>query len=114
MDLETTHPLDITESDNNDQIEIDELIDLPPGEVSEREDLIKVYLRDMGKIPLLDKDMEIKLSQQIETGHQQVQEATLTTRLAIAEVRKLLYKIIIAKKRASDLIDMRVSSNSHT
>ncbi len=112
MDLETTHPLDITESDNSDQIEIDELIDLPPGEVSEREDLIKVYLRDMGKIPLLDKDMEIKLSQQIETGHQQVQEATLTTRLAIAEVRKLLYKIIIAKKRASDLIDMRVSSNS--
>ena len=112
MDLETTHPLDITESDNSDQIEIDELIDLAPGEVSEREDLIKVYLRDMGKIPLLDKDMEIELSQQIETGHQQVQEATFTTRLAIAEVRKLLYKIIIAKKRASDLIDMRVTSNS--
>lgn len=112
MELETTHPLDFNESDNNDQVELEELIDLAPGEVSEREDLIKVYLRDMGKIQLLDKDMEIELSRQIETGLQQAQEATFTTRFAIAEVRKLLYKIIIAKKRASDIIDIPVSSNS--
>lgn len=112
MELENTHPLDFDESENTDQVEFDELLDLPPGEISEREDLIKVYLRDMGKISLIDKEKEIELSQQIETGLRQEQEATFATRLAVAEVRKLLYKIIIAKKRASDIIDMQVSSNS--
>jgi RNA polymerase primary sigma factor len=112
VELGNTHPFDINEVDNMDQGEFDELIDFSPGEVSEREDLIKVYLRDIGKIPLLDKDEEIELSKRIETGLRQSQESTFATRLAVAEVRKLLYKIIITKKRASDIIDMTVSSNS--
>ncbi len=112
MELGNTHPLDFNESDNTDQVEFDDLMEFTPGEISEREDLIKVYLRDMGKVPLIDKEKEIELSQQIEMGLRQAQAATFTTRLAVAEVRKLLYKIIIAKKRASDIIDMQVSSNS--
>ncbi len=107
-----TRPFDINETDNIDQNEFDDILDLPPGEISEREDILKTYLREMGKIQLLDKDEEIELAQQIEMGLRQEQEATFTTRLAVAEVRKLLYKIIIAKKRASDIIDMVISSNS--
>ncbi len=112
MDFGNTHPSEFNEVDEMDQVEFDELIDLPPGEISEREDSIKVYLRNIGKIPLLDKDEEIELSQQIELGLRQAQEATFATRLAVVEVRKLLYKIIIAKKRASDIVDMVVKSNS--
>ena len=112
MELGNTHLFDFNEVDNTEQSEFDDLSEFVPGEISEREDLIKVYLRDMGKIPLIDKDREIQLAQQIEIGLRQAQEATFTTRLAIAEVRKLLYKIIIAKKRASDIIDMAVSSTS--
>ena len=112
VELGNTHLLDFNEVDNTDHVEFDDVIEFAPGEISEREDLIKVYLRDMGKIPLIDKDTEIVLSQEIEIGLRQAQEATFTTRLAIAEVRKLLYKIIIAKKRASDIIDMPVSYSS--
>lgn len=112
MDFGNTHPSEFNETDEPDQAEFDEVIDLPPGEISEREDSIKHYLRNIGKIPLLDKDKEIELSQQIELGLRQAQEATFATRLAVVEVRKLLYKIIIAKKRASDIVDMVVTSNS--
>ncbi len=112
VELGNTQLLEFNEADNVEQTEFDENIEFAPGEISEREDLIKVYLRDMGKIPLIDKSKEIELSKQIEFGLRQAQEATFTTRLAIAEVRKLLYKIIIAKKRASDIIDMQVTSNS--
>ena len=112
VEIGNTHLLDFNEADNTEQGEYDDVIEFAPGEISEREDLIKVYLRDMGKIPLIDKEKEIELSKQIESSLRQAQEATFTTRLAIAEVRKLLYKIIIAKKRASDIIDMQVSSNS--
>ena len=48
------------------------------------------------------------MKQAIEPPH----EATFSTALAITEIRKLLYKIVTAKKRASDIIDMHVSSNS--
>ena len=112
MELGNTYSLDFNESENADQVEFDDLMEFAPGEISEREDLIKVYLRDMGKVPLIDKEKEIELSQQIERGLRQAQAATFTTRLAVAEMRKLLYKIIIAKKRASDIIDMQVSSSS--
>ncbi len=112
MDLGNTYLFDFNESDNTDQVEFDDLLEFAPGEINEREDLIKVYLRDMGKVPLIDKQKEVELAQQIEMGLRQAQAATFTTRLAVAEVRKLLYKIIIAKKRASDIIDMQVSSSS--
>ncbi len=112
MDYGNTDLLEFNEADVSDQSEFDEEIEFEPSEISEREDLIKQYLREMGRIQLIDKDQEIELSQQIETGLRQAQEATFTTRFAIAEVRKLLYKIIIAKKRASDIIDMQVSSSS--
>ena len=112
MEFGNTDLLDFNEVDPSDHAESDEDLEFEPGEISEREDLIKQYLREMGKIQLIDKDREIELSQQIETGLRQAQDATFRTRLAIAEVRKLLYKIIIAKKRASDIIDMQVNSNS--
>ncbi|RKU09035.1 RNA polymerase sigma factor RpoD [Candidatus Poribacteria bacterium] len=112
MNLGNTHLLDFNESDNVDQAEFDDFMEFAPGEISEREDMIKVYLRDMGKVPLIDKDKEIELSKQIEMGIRQAQVATFSTRLAVAEVRKLLYKIIVAKRRASDIIDMAVSSSS--
>ena len=113
MNFRNTFPLDLSEDNSSDDLEhADKIPEFSPGEVSEREDLIRVYLRDIGKIPLLDKKEEVKLSQQIEVGLHEAQVATFGTRFAVAEVRKLLYKIITAKKRASDIIDMAVSSTS--
>lgn len=79
---------------------------------SYRDDPVKVYMREMGKFPLLDKKQEVALARQIEAGHRAAQEATFDAPLAIIEIRKLLYKIVMAKKRASDIIDMSVSSTS--
>ena len=66
----------------------------------------------MGSIPLLSKQQEITLSQQIERGHQLVQQAIFETPLGITAVRKLLNNILTGKKRATDVIDMMTSSNS--
>ena len=113
MNFRNTFSLDLPEDNSPDDLDyVDEVTEFSPGVVSEREDLIKVYLRDIGKIPLLDKKEEVKLSQQIEMGLREAQVATFGTRFAAAEVRKLLYKIVTAKKRASDIIDMTVSSTS--
>ena len=66
----------------------------------------------MGRFQLLDRTQEVELAKRIEAGHRAALEATFGTALAITEIRKMLYKVITAKKRASDIIDMPVKSTS--
>lgn len=113
MDFKDSHAIDLLETDGNDDIEYDdETTDLASAPTNFTDDPVKVYMREMGKFPLLDKTQEIELSKQIEAGRRAAHEATFGTRLAITEIRKLLYKIVTAKKRASDIIDMPISSTS--
>ena len=88
------------------------LFDLTASQTDKCDDPVKVYLREMGSIPLLSKQQEITLSKEIERGHQLVQRAIFETSLGIAAVRKLLNNILAGKKRATDVIDMMTSSNS--
>ncbi|MCZ6678503.1 MAG: RNA polymerase sigma factor RpoD [Candidatus Poribacteria bacterium] len=87
-------------------------LDFSPSKLDKVDDPVKVYLREMGSIPLLSKQQEVTLSRQIEEGHLAVEEAIFETPLAIAEVRKLLNQVLTGKKRASDVIAMPVSSES--
>ncbi len=112
MNFKDPHALDLLETDGNDEIEYDDTTDLASAPANFTDDPVKVYMREMGRFPLLDKTQEIELSKRIEAGHRAAHEATFGTRLAITEIRKLLYKIVTAKKRASDIIDMPVSSTS--
>lgn len=113
MDFKDNPAIDLLETDGNDDIEYDdETADLASAPTNFTDDPVKVYMREMGRFPLLDKTQEIELSKRIEAGHRAAHEATFGTRLAITEIRKLLYKIVTAKKRASDIIDMPVSSTS--
>ena len=87
-------------------------LDLSPSKLDKVDDPVKVYLREMGSIPLLTRQQEVTLSKQIEEGHRIVEEAVFETPLAIVEVRKLLNQIVTGKKRASDVIVMPVSNSS--
>lgn len=90
----------------------DELLDLSVSKLDKCDDPIKVYLREMGSIPLLSKEEEISLSKDIERGNQLVQKAIFETPLGITAVRKLLNNITSGKKRATDVLNMMASSNS--
>lgn len=105
-------PVDSWESDSVDESDYEDEVYLSSEPTSYRDDPVKVYMREMGKFPLLNKKQEVELAQQIEAGHRAAQAATFDTPLAIIEIRKLLYKIVTAKKRASDIIDMPVPSTS--
>jgi RNA polymerase primary sigma factor len=87
-------------------------LDLSPGKLEKVDDPIRVYLREMGRIPLLSRQQEVTLSRQIEEGHRIVQEAIFETPLAIAEVRKLLNQILTGKKKGSNVIDMAIPNAS--
>ncbi len=104
--------IDYLETDGVDEIEHEEEFILSTPRPSYIDDPVKVYMREMGKFGLLDKAQEVELAKKIEAGYRTAQEATFATRIAITEIRKLLYKIATVKKRASDIIDMSVSSTS--
>jgi len=67
-------------------------------------DPIKVYLREMGRVPLLKKEEEVVLFKQIEDGYRIIQEAIFKTPIAIAEVKKLLNNILNGKVNPVDVI----------
>ncbi len=112
MNFRDTLTVDSWETDSMDEPDYDPEAYASSETTSYRDDPVKVYMREMGKFPLLNKKQEVELAQQIEAGHRAAQEATFDIPLAIIEIRKLLYKIVTAKKRASDIIDMPVSSTS--
>ena len=102
---------DYSDDEDYNDTDCDDL-SLDPGKLDKVDDPVKVYLREMGSISLLTKQQEVSLSMQIEEGHRKVEEAIFATPIAIAEVRKLLNQILIAEKKASDVISMEVSSTS--
>ena len=113
MDFKDHPTLEYLDVDGTDELGYDdELAEIAAASSGYTDDSVKVYMREMGKFQLLDKAQEVELAKRIEAGHRTAHEATFSTALAITEIRKLLYKIVTAKKRASDIIDMPVASTS--
>jgi len=81
-------------------------IDLSPGKTLKTEDPVKLYLRGMGRVPLLTKKEEIQLSKQIEEGQRIIEETVFKVPIAISEVKKLCNRIINRKVRCSNIIEM--------
>ena len=82
------------------------------GKMERYEDPVKVYLREMGRVPLLSKQQERELSKKIEEGHRVVQEVVFETPLALDEVLELLEKILTGEKKVTDVIDMTIPGSS--
>ena len=76
------------------------------------DDPIKVYLREMGKVPLLTKQQEVALSKQIEKGHDIVRDAVLETPMAITAIRKLLNGMVKEKLRPAEVLALPTQSRS--
>ena len=112
MDFKDYSTVDYLDSESGDDFEYDEIADLSALASTYTDDSVKVYMREMGRFQLLDRTQEVELAKRIEAGHRAALEATFGTALAITEIRKMLYKVVTAKKRASDIIDMPVKSIS--
>src|SRR5579875_148131 len=58
-------------------------LDLSPGTLDKSNDSVRVYLREMGMVPLLTRDGEIELAKRIERGENAVRKALSRSRLII-------------------------------
>ncbi|MCS6997783.1 MAG: RNA polymerase sigma factor RpoD [Aquificaceae bacterium] len=68
-------------------------------------DPVRLYLKDMGKIPLLKREEEIKYSKQIEMGRKIMRRGLLRTSFLIDRVLRDWGDVCNGKLKAADLMD---------
>ncbi len=84
----------------------DSKLDLSPGKTSRVDDPVKLYLREMGRVPLLSKEAEIRLSKSIEQGQRIIEEIIFRMPIAISEIKKLCNEAITRKIRCSSVVEV--------
>ena len=94
VDLESPASVDLLDdtkefSKKDDEADDPNELDLTPGAMDKNNDSVRVYLREMGMVPLLTREGEIELAKRIEHGETSVRKALSRSRLVIESLMDL-------------------------
>ena len=77
-----------TDQDDEGLTEDSEL-DLSAGELDKASDPVRLYMREMGTVPLLKREQEVSIAKRIEWGQKRAQRAISRSPIAVAELLKI-------------------------
>ncbi|MFH1406965.1 MAG: RNA polymerase sigma factor RpoD [Candidatus Omnitrophota bacterium] len=111
--------IEVVDTHDEKELEIEELIEEKPKEVAPAEeeekpapaevvidDPVKMYLRQMGQVPLLTREEEIEIAKKIEATEYDFRKAVLNTRVARRYVIDLSNKIITKEVNFDEVINV--------
>ena len=81
-------------------------IDNEEKTLNNTEDILKIYLKEIGKIPLLKREEEIKYAIQIEKGRKKVLKGLLKTKFLTEKILEEWDKILNGKMKVKDLLEI--------
>ena len=84
-----TEPVSETTSDSEETAGEDEELDLSAGELDKAADPVRLYMREMGRVPLLKKEQEVAIAKRIEWGLKRAQKGITRSPIAIEELLKV-------------------------
>src|SRR5579875_2313803 len=73
---------DSEETEESDDVELD----LSPGQLEKTNDPVRMYLREMGTVPLLTREGEVEIAKRIERGQMRVMKAISRSPIVIREI----------------------------
>jgi RNA polymerase primary sigma factor len=82
--------------------------------ISKFDNTLRLYLREMGRVPLLSKQDETELSKRIEEGQHIIKQAIFQTPIAVSEIKKLCSRAIAQKIRCCEIIEQEFSRSTDT
>ncbi len=74
------------------------------AEESRSDDPVRMYLHEMGRVPLLTREQEVRLAKRIEEQELRVEKAVLEAPLSLREIRVLFEKLVRSKIFASAIV----------
>jgi RNA polymerase primary sigma factor len=74
------------------------------------DDPVRMYLREMGRVPLLDREGEVEIAKRIEKGEAMVVSAMFQTATSINELAAMAKKLASGKIKVEDFIQVDVGS----
>ena len=83
---------DLMDEDSNsasDHESSDSELDLSAGELDKGSDPVRLYLREMGTVPLLKREQEVSIAKRIEAGLKRAQRAISRSPIALAELVRI-------------------------
>ena len=78
-------------------------IDLTPGALSRTDDPVRLYLKEMGSVPLLSREGEIELAKRIEEGKRDVSAVVFGMPFVIKELLSICEKLKHAKIEVAEV-----------
>ena len=78
-----------TTPETDESLTEDAALDLSPGESDKAADPVRLYMREMGRVPLLKKEQEVAIAKRIEWGLKRAEKGITRSPVAIAELIKI-------------------------
>jgi len=75
-------------------------------DIGKTDDPVRMYLREMGTVPLLTREGEIEIAKRIERGRSEVMRAVTSTRIAVREVINLAKRFQANRVKIREIIQV--------
>jgi RNA polymerase primary sigma factor len=79
-------------------------LDLSPAPVGRTDDPVRMYLREMGRTPLLTREGEIRIAKRIEDGRKEVADSVCRAAAAVREILYMGERLEQGRLRIGDLL----------
>jgi RNA polymerase primary sigma factor len=96
---ETSSPVESDEA-MSDEVELD----LSAGEMDKTSDPIRVYMREMGVVPLLTREQEVSIAKRIERGQKRAEKAIARSPIAVVELFRIGDELAEGKLNIRDVV----------